>query len=44
MLRVWNEVWPAFESIVDALEVEARAGLSSVRVRPLRPLSNLTRC
>lgn len=30
MLRVWNEVWPAFESIVDALEVEARAGLSSV--------------
>lgn len=31
MLRVWNEVWPAFESVVDALEVEARAGLSSVR-------------
>lgn len=31
MLRVWNDVWPVFESIIDGLEVEARAGLSSVR-------------
>ncbi|RXW20753.1 hypothetical protein EST38_g5104 [Candolleomyces aberdarensis] len=29
MLRVWNELWPVFESIIDGLEVEARAGLSS---------------
>ena len=30
MYRVWNELWPVFESIIDGLEVEARAGLSSV--------------
>lgn len=42
MLRVWNEVWPAFESIVDALEVEARAGLSSVCDCCVRRKLNLT--
>ncbi|KAF5315600.1 hypothetical protein D9611_004713 [Ephemerocybe angulata] len=29
MLRIWNDVWPVFESLIDGLEMEARAGLSS---------------
>ena len=37
MLRVWNELWPVFESITEALEVEARAGLSSVSNLPRGP-------
>jgi hypothetical protein len=28
---VWNELWPPFESLLGALEDEARAGLSLVR-------------
>jgi hypothetical protein len=30
MIRVWNDLWPMFENVLNALEADARAGLSSV--------------
>lgn len=32
-LTVWNQLWPAFESLVRQYERDARKGISSVRVR-----------
>ncbi|EAU88627.2 hypothetical protein CC1G_12019 [Coprinopsis cinerea okayama7 len=29
MIRVWNDLWPMFENVLNALEADARAGLSS---------------
>jgi hypothetical protein len=30
ILRVWNELWPMFDSIMGSLETEVHVGLSSV--------------
>ena len=29
---VWNELWPPFESVIEAFEMDARAGSNSVSV------------
>lgn len=37
---VWNELWPPFEGLVDALETEGRAGLSAVSAKTTTYIAN----
>jgi hypothetical protein len=37
---VWNELWPPFESLLSALETEARAGLSLVSITMVYVVNN----
>ena len=37
---VWNELWPPFESLLDALESEARTGLSLVSITMMDAANN----